>query len=50
MERVVTAFASGGGGGILPYGGLVSGSEGNLYGTTSGGGHPGGGTAFQIQP
>jgi uncharacterized repeat protein (TIGR03803 family) len=49
-EKVVNAFA-GGRGGVLPYGGLVTGSDGNIYGTTSDGGGPNGnGTAFQIQP
>jgi uncharacterized repeat protein (TIGR03803 family) len=34
--------------GILPYDGLVQGTDGNFYGTTSAGGVQGGGTVFQI--
>ncbi len=36
--------------GELPYAGLVQGSDGNFYGTTSHGGSNGGGTVFQISP
>jgi len=33
-----------------PYGGLVFDAEGNLYGTTSGGGHRGSGSVFELTP
>jgi uncharacterized repeat protein (TIGR03803 family) len=36
--------------GTGPYAGLVQGSDGNLYGTTSGGGTHGEGTVFRISP
>ena len=36
--------------GATPYGGLVQGSDGNLYGTTSAGGARDYGTVFQVQP
>jgi uncharacterized repeat protein (TIGR03803 family) len=36
--------------GFAPYGGLVQGTDGNLYGTTAGGGEGKGGTIFQITP
>jgi uncharacterized repeat protein (TIGR03803 family) len=36
--------------GASPYAGLVQGSDGNFYGTTSGGGPSGYGTAFRISP
>jgi uncharacterized repeat protein (TIGR03803 family) len=35
-------------GGILPYGGLVQGTNGNFYGTTIEGGNNNGGTVFEI--
>ncbi len=37
-------------GGSSPYAGLVQGTDGNFYGTTSGGGAYGGGTVFEITP
>src|SRR5208337_2279987 len=47
---VFTNFYSftGGNDGGYPYAGLVQGSDGNFYGTTSGGGTNGDGTVFQI--
>jgi uncharacterized repeat protein (TIGR03803 family) len=36
--------------GVTPFGGLVEGSDGNFYGTTSGGGTNNSGTAFKISP
>jgi uncharacterized repeat protein (TIGR03803 family) len=36
--------------GALPYAGLVQGANGNLYGTTYGGGTSGDGTVFEITP
>ncbi len=36
--------------GEIPYAGLIQGSDGNFYGTTSGGGANRGGTAFKITP
>jgi uncharacterized repeat protein (TIGR03803 family) len=41
---------SGGGDGLCPYGGLVSDSQGNLYGTTYRGGAAGYGTVFEVAP
>jgi uncharacterized repeat protein (TIGR03803 family) len=47
-------FCSQGGGnctdGLTPYAGLVQGTNGDFYGTTTNGGTPGGGTAFKITP
>ncbi len=36
--------------GVLPYAGVVQGNDGNLYGTTVGGGSGGAGTVFQVTP
>ncbi len=36
--------------GEVPYAGLIQGANGNLYGTTFGGGAGGGGTVFEITP
>ncbi len=41
---------TGGSDGASPYAGLVQGSDGNFYGTTSGGGASGNGTVFGISP
>ena len=41
---------TGGVDGANPYAGLVQGSDGNFYGTTSGGGASGNGTVFRISP
>jgi len=48
-ERILHEFTGGIDGG-KPYGGLVSDSNGNLYGTTTGGGSGGGGTVFELTP
>lgn len=42
------SFQTTGGGGIVPSAGLVEGSDGVLYGTTSGGGSGFGGTVFRL--
>lgn len=44
--QVVYAF--GGGDGVMPEGGVVLDADGNLYGTTAGGGTTGSGTVFEI--
>jgi uncharacterized repeat protein (TIGR03803 family) len=49
METVLYSFA-GGTDGSEPLAGLVEGSDGNLYGTTSAGGAHNGGTVFRITP
>ena len=41
---------TGGADGAVPVAGLVIDAAGNLYGTTSGGGPSGGGTAFKLTP
>ncbi|HVM62240.1 MAG TPA: choice-of-anchor tandem repeat GloVer-containing protein, partial [Verrucomicrobiae bacterium] len=41
---------SGASDGATPYGGLVQGVDGNLYGTTTGGGASGNGTVYRISP
>ncbi len=41
---------TGGSDGAYPFGGLVLGADGNIYGTTSGGGTYGGGTVFRLAP
>ena len=44
-------FGSGGNNdGAVPYAGVVFGPDGNLYGTTSGGGSTGNGTVFKLSP
>lgn len=42
------AFDAGAGEGVNPNAALVQGNDGNLYGTTQGGGNKGGGTVFKI--
>ena len=49
-ETVLYSFANSGGDGANPYAGLVQGSDGNFYGTTSNGGTIGIGTVFKITP
>jgi uncharacterized repeat protein (TIGR03803 family) len=49
-ESVLHNFGSGPQDGQMPYGGLILGSSGTLYGTTFQGGAEGGGTVFQITP
>jgi len=41
---------TGGSDGATPYGGLVQGADGNLYGTTTAGGTSGDGTVYRITP
>ena len=41
---------TGGNDGANPYAGLVQGSDGNMYGTTEGGGTNGSGTVFKMSP
>ena len=48
-ETVLHSFGSGSDGG-LPYASLILGSNGDLYGTTYGGGTSNGGTVFQLSP
>lgn len=47
-ESVVYAFAGGSSDGAAPYGGLIQGSDGNLYGTTTKGGSSDAGTVFRV--
>jgi uncharacterized repeat protein (TIGR03803 family) len=44
------SFRGSSNGGYTPYGRLVQGTDGNLYGTTQSGGGHGGGTVFRISP
>ena len=48
-EKIIYRF-SGGTDGIIPGGGLVLGTSGNLYGVTEGGGANYGGTVFELSP
>jgi uncharacterized repeat protein (TIGR03803 family) len=50
IETVLHSFAGGATDGSLPTAGLIQGSDGNFYGTTSGGGPTGEGTVFKITP
>ena len=47
-ETIVYSFAGGSSDGKYPYGGVIQGSDGNLYGTTSQGGTAGYGTVFKL--
>ena len=49
-ETVLWSFSGTPSDGSVPYGGLIQGSDGNLYGMTTLGGQYGGGTVFQITP
>jgi CSLREA domain-containing protein len=49
-ETVLHSFQAGSNDGSRPFAGLVEGSDGNLYGTTSGSGENGGGLVFSINP
>ena len=48
-ERIIYSFTGGSDGGY-PYGGVISDANGNLYGTTFGGGAYDGGTVFELTP
>ena len=50
VESVLWNFGSGVADGKSPYAGLTLGTDGNFYGTTSGGGSAGYGTVFRITP
>ncbi|MDR3415693.1 MAG: hypothetical protein P4L83_05865, partial [Nevskia sp.] len=50
VQTVLYNFTNGGAAGTNPIVGLVEGTDGNFYGTTSGGGSSLGGTAFKITP
>jgi uncharacterized repeat protein (TIGR03803 family) len=49
-QIVLHSFNSTNGDGLVPNGGMVMDSSGNLYGTTYGGGAYGNGTVFKLQP
>jgi len=49
-SSLTTLVNFGGAGGAQPEGGVIQGSDGNLYGTTTAGGASGSGTVFQITP
>ncbi|HZZ16264.1 MAG TPA: choice-of-anchor tandem repeat GloVer-containing protein [Candidatus Sulfotelmatobacter sp.] len=50
VETVLHSFAGGATDGSFPSAGLIQGSDGNIYGTTTGGGPTGEGTVFKITP
>jgi uncharacterized repeat protein (TIGR03803 family) len=50
VETVLHSFAGGATDGSLPSAGMIQGSDGNFYGTTSGGGPTGNGTVFKVAP
>jgi uncharacterized repeat protein (TIGR03803 family) len=47
-EKIIHSFSNSGPDGCAPYGGVILDAAGNLYGTTSGGGTYGWGTAFEF--
>ncbi len=49
-EKVVHSFNDKGNGGAYPFGELILGANGNFYGTASGWGAEGGGTAYELVP
>src|ERR1039458_10243465 len=49
-ETVLHNFNNNGTDGIIPLAGLIFDAAGNLYGTTTEGGTPGGGTVFELTP
>jgi uncharacterized repeat protein (TIGR03803 family) len=49
-ETVLASFGANATDGKAPYSGLIQGSDGNLYGTTSAGGSSGQGTIFKVTP
>ena len=49
-EKVVHDFNDKGNGGAVPFGELILGADGNFYGTASGWGAEGGGTAYELLP
>jgi uncharacterized repeat protein (TIGR03803 family) len=50
VETVLHSFAGGATDGSFPRAGMIQGSDGNFYGTTSGGGPTGSGTVFKVSP
>jgi uncharacterized repeat protein (TIGR03803 family) len=50
VETVLHSFTAGATDGSLPSAGLIQGTDGNFYGTTTGGGPTGAGTVFKITP
>ncbi|QAU23136.1 DUF3466 family protein [Dyella sp. M7H15-1] len=48
LEQVLYAFKGAPNDGANPYGGLIRGASGNLYGTTAGGGDSNDGTVFEL--
>jgi len=50
LERILFDFNASGNNAALPQAGLIVGSNGKLYGTTTGGGAFGDGTVFEIMP
>ncbi len=50
IETVLYSFQGGSADGSNPFGGLIHGSDGNFYGTTTSGGASGQGTVYKITP
>jgi uncharacterized repeat protein (TIGR03803 family) len=48
IESVLHSFVGGSSDGLYPYSGVIQGSDGNLYGTTWGGGASSVGTVFRV--